>query len=169
MSTQNQNLPNIPDKDVLGLKPFRHFCMYLGVIPSSYLEAMTNEELLLWFCDFLQNKVIPTVNNNAECVQELQELFTQLRTYVNDYFTNLDVQEEINNKLNQMAEDGSLTNLIKIYIDPLIAEQNTKINQLNSKVNNVVNGSPLVANSTSEMTDTSKVYVNTSDRKLVLL
>ena len=126
MSTQN--LPNIPDKDVQGLKPFRHFCMSLGVIPSSYLEAMTNEELLLWFCDFLQNKVIPTVNNNAECVQELQELFTQLRTYVNDYFTNLDVQEEINNKLNDMAQDGSLEDIIADF---------TSIPELTNRVENL--------------------------------
>ena len=135
MSTQN--LPNIPDKDVQGLRPFRHFCMSLGVIPSSYLEALTNEELLLWFCDFLQNKVIPTVNNNAECVQELQELFTQLRTYVNDYFTNLDVQEEINNKLDNMVENGELDPLLNNIFTSLTNQINTQNTNIQTNKNSI--------------------------------
>ncbi len=43
---------------------------------------------------------------------ELKNLFNGLKTYVNTYFDNLDVQEEINNKLDQMLEDGSLLDLI---------------------------------------------------------
>lgn len=136
MSTQNQNLPNIPDKDVQGLKPFRHFCMSLGVIPSSYLEALTNEELILWFCDFLQNKVIPTVNNNAECVQELQDLYTELRNYVNNYFTNLDVQEEINNKLNSLISSGTLENILN---NKIFNNLNNKLIENSQNIQNLIN------------------------------
>ena len=41
-------------------------------------------------------------------VESYIEQFDELHDYVQDYFDNLDVQEEINNKLDQMAEDGSL-------------------------------------------------------------
>lgn len=43
------------------------------------------------------------------------------------------------------------------------AEINTKNNNLQSQINSLASGSPLVANSTSGMTDTTRVYVNTTD------
>ena len=52
------------------------------------------------------------IDNNAEALEEVQALMTQLQEYVDNYFTNLDVQEEINNKLDQMATDGTFYNLI---------------------------------------------------------
>ena len=97
------NLPSNPQINIEGL--LNKFCMTIGAIPSSYLETLTYPELLLWFCDYLQNTVIPTVNNNAEAVEELQNLYVELKSYVDNYFTNLDVQNEINNKLDKMASD----------------------------------------------------------------
>ena len=96
---------------------FRHFCYTLGVVPTSYLDTMTDLELKLWLIKFLCEQVIPVVNNNSETVKELQELFLKLQNYVNDYFENLDVQEEINNKLDDMAKSGELGELIGKYIN----------------------------------------------------
>ena len=101
---------------VQGLRPFTKFCCTIGNLPASYLVSLTYEEQLLWLCDYLQNTVIPTVNNNAEAVEELQNLFVELKSYVDNYFTNLDVQEEINNKLDKMASDGTLDSIINKYI-----------------------------------------------------
>ena len=56
-----------------------------------------------------------------ETVEEYIEKFTELSTYVHDYFANLDVQEEINNKLDQMAEDGTLQEIITTYIQSNVA------------------------------------------------
>lgn len=98
------------------LKPFQYFCTTIGEIPSSYLESMTYYETLIWLCNYLENTVIPAVNNNANALTELQTLFTQLQNYVNNYFNNLDVQTEINNKLDDMAKDGTLSQIIDLYI-----------------------------------------------------
>ena len=98
------------------LNPFGRMCVSLGMLPSSYKESLTYEEQLLWFCNYLTETVIPTVNNNAEAVEELQALYTQIKTYVDGYFDNLDVQEEINNKLDEMAASGQLTNIIAQYL-----------------------------------------------------
>ena len=98
------------------LKPFKRFCMSIGELPSSYMETMSYYEMILWFIGFLQNQVIPTVNNNANAVEELQELYIELKNYVDNYFDNLDVQEEINNKLDEMAEDGTLADIISQYL-----------------------------------------------------
>lgn len=98
------------------LKPFTRFCMTIGNLPSSYLVSMTYEEQLLWLCDYLEKTVIPTINNNSEATKEIQELFNQLKNYVEHYFDNLDVQEQINNKLDEMAESGELTEIIGQYL-----------------------------------------------------
>lgn len=103
--------------DVKKLRPFTRFIYTIGELPTSYLMSMTYEEQLIWFCNYLEKTVIPTINNNGEAVEELQNLFTQLQEYVNNYFDNLDVQEEINNKLDEMAESGQLEEIIEQFIN----------------------------------------------------
>lgn len=44
------------------------------------------------------------------------EQFNTLYNYVHDYFDNLDVQREVNNKLDEMAGDGTLEALISTHI-----------------------------------------------------
>lgn len=90
--------------DVKTLPPFKKFIMTIGNIPTSYLESMTYAELVMWFCNYLQNTVIPTVNNNADALQELI-----------DYIKNLDLQDEVDHKLDEMAEDGTLANVVGQY------------------------------------------------------
>lgn len=51
-----------------------------------------------------------------ETVENYIEQFNQLHDYVHDYFDNLDVQEEINNKLDQMLEDGVLQEIISQFL-----------------------------------------------------
>ena len=99
-------------KPVGKLTPFAHFCCTIGNLPTSYMISLTYEEQLLWLCQYLEKTVIPAVNTNAEAVAELQNLYIQLKEYVDNYFTNLDVQEEINNKLDNMAQSGELAELI---------------------------------------------------------
>ena len=74
-------------------------------------------------------------------------------------------------------EDGSYSSSIPLAVDSdhVDVNGNTLTNELNYKANNsninilqnqinsLASGSPLAASSTSEMTDTSKIYVNTSD------
>lgn len=97
-------------------QPFRKLVTTIGELPSAFIESMSYYEMLAWMVNWLENTVIPAVNNNAEAVEELQGLFVDLKTFVDNYFENLDVQEEINNKLDQMAEDGTLERLIGEYI-----------------------------------------------------
>ena len=118
--------------DVKTLPPFKKFIMTIGNIPTSYLESMSYAELLMWFCNYLQNTVIPTVNNNGEAVEELQD-------FVTEYFNNLDITTEIANKLDKMASDGTLTNLIKGYVDPIYQEYQQTINETVNNQNETIN------------------------------
>lgn len=56
-----------------------------------------------------------------ETVANYIEQFNQLHDYVHDYFDNLDVQEEINNKLDAMTEAGTLQEIITTYIQSNVA------------------------------------------------
>lgn len=97
------------------LRPFTKFCCTIGALPSSYLLSLTYEEQLLWFCKFLKDTVIPAINNNADALEELQKLYIELKNYVDNYFDNLDVQDEINNKLDEMVEDGTLDEILNEF------------------------------------------------------
>lgn len=152
---------------------------FQGLTNFPYIEedfdALTNYGLLSKVVEYL-NEVISNNNEQNTVITNLYNAYVSLQDYVNDYFDNLDVQEEINNKLDAMAQDGSLTLLIKNYVDPYIDAQNEEISDFkssvnstiasqNTKINNLESGSPLVASSTAGMTNTSRVYVNTTDGK----
>ena len=115
---ENLNLQTV---DTVDTSPFRKLVMTIGELPSAFVESMTYYEMLAWFTNYLETVVIPTVNNNAECVKELQTAVAALHKYVHDYFDNLDVQEEIDNKLDAMAEAGTLQEIITTYIQSNVA------------------------------------------------
>lgn len=157
-------------KPIISLNPFARFCCTIGNLPSSYMASLTYEEQLLWFCDYLQNTVIPAVNNNAEVVKELQELYVKLKNYVDNYFNNLDVQTEINNKLDEMATDGTLSTIIQPYLNQITEEfeefkssVNTQIATQNNKIASINATEPIIVNSIEEMTENNKIYILSSN------
>ena len=105
------------DVNVKTLSPFTKILMTIGELPTSYLMSMTYYEQLIWFTKYLQEQVIPAVNTNAEAVEEVQQIVIDLQNYINNYFDNLDVQEEINNKLDEMVEQGTLQEIITDYLN----------------------------------------------------
>lgn len=126
--------------DINDLKPFPKFCYSIGYIPTSYKVSMTYEEQLVWLCDYLQNTVIPAVNNNGHAVEELQNLFVELKQYVDDYFSDLNVQTEINNKLDDMAESGQLADIINEQIfSELNAQVQTNSSDIDTLETNLTN------------------------------
>lgn len=120
------------------LQPFRFWCQ--KVLPLVYDDSLSYYELLCKLVDYL-NKTMEDVGVLEGDVTGLYEAYKKLQGYVNDYFSTLDVQEEINNKLNAMTENGTLSNLISVYVKT----------------------SPQYATNTSEMTDKTVLYINGSD------
>ena len=93
-------------KPINSLPPFKRFCVTIGNLPSSYVDSMSYYECLMWLCKYLKDTVIPAVNENAEAVNELI-----------NWFNNLDVQDEIDNKLDEMVESGELQEIISEYLN----------------------------------------------------
>ena len=138
MSDERTIKPNAPADftpqlgDYKTLQPFRYWCQ--KVLPLVYDDSLSYYELLCKVVDYL-NKAMEDVETLHGDVTSLHTAYTELQNYVNNYFSTLEVQAEINNKLDSMAKDGSLTNLIKAYIDPLVNEQNKKITVLENRMN----------------------------------
>ena len=120
------------------VSPFKRFCITIGNLPTAYLESMSYYEGLTYLVNYLSNNVIPALNNNGEVVEELQAKFVELKNFVDTYFENLDVQDEINNKLDEMVEDGTFEELIKTYLQTQKI-YNTTIEMIND-ADNLVDG-----------------------------
>lgn len=98
------------------LPPLATLCQTLGNLPTSFILSLTYEEQILWLYNWLKDNLIPAINNNVVAIKQLQDLFILLKKYVEDYFENLDVQQEINNKLDEMAETGELQTIIENFL-----------------------------------------------------
>ena len=74
--------------------------------------------LIKVFNDFSKdttNFVNDFVASTTETVNDYIARFVALKDFVDNYFDNLDVQEEIDNKLDEMVEDGTLQDIIEYY------------------------------------------------------
>mgnify|MGYP002645346550 CR=1 FL=1 len=91
-----------------------------------------------WFLNEF-NKLVEQWKAMQKNFDNLQDAFDDLKSYVQDYFKNLDVQDEINKKLNDMSSDGSLSALISPFITQ--------------------NSNPIFVSSVSEMTNHNKTYI----------
>lgn len=126
-----------------GQGQFRFWCQ--KVLPTVYDDSLSYYELLGKVIDSL-NKVITDQNAVQENVNSLLLAYNELQGYVNNYFDNLDVQNEINHKLDEMAESGELLSIIR---DTVIAAANSTTetnlpsvvsNQLSGVVSNQIGG-----------------------------
>lgn len=102
-----------------------------GKIATVFPSGMTQIEQI--------QELFTAVKNCCEAQVEVMEKFCELYNFVNDYFKNLDVQEEINNKIDEMIKDGSFN---KILV-PIVSQYAT----------------PHFVDSTSEMTNINYLYI----------
>lgn len=111
-------LPNNPTiVPSSGVPMFRYFCQ--KVLPAVYDDSLSYYELLCKITAKI-NEIIITQNTQVDAIKELQSLYVELKNYVDNYFTNLDVQTEINNKLDQMAQDGTLAEILANYLSRFV-------------------------------------------------
>lgn len=125
------------------LPPFLKFCCTVGILPTSYKISWTYEEQVLECIRFIKEEVIPVINKNALATTELQEKFVELVNYVETYLENLDVQKEINNKLDEMVQDGTLSQIINNQIftelNNKVQENTNNITENTTQINGILN------------------------------
>lgn len=94
--------------------PFMCYCA--KVIPLAFDESMSYYECLCNFYNYLKNEIMPAININADATNELQDLYVELKEYVDNYFDNLNISQEVNAKLDEMVENGDLQQIIAEYL-----------------------------------------------------
>lgn len=104
------------------LQPFRYWCQ--KVLPLVYDDSLSYYELLCKVVDYL-NKTMEDVETLHSDVTSLHTAYNELQSYVNNYFSTLDVQKEINNKLDQMANDGTLNILLQMHARMVLPSNDT--------------------------------------------
>lgn len=78
--------------------------------------------------------------NTKTTVEDYINQFNELHDYVHDYFDNLDVQEEINNKLDTMVEAGTLQEIVADYLNSKAVFGFDTVSDMQSATN-LINGS----------------------------
>lgn len=112
------------------LTPFKWFVLENFPFIEADFDALTEWQL---FCKLGKemNKIINSENTLGTQMENVTNAFIELQNYVNNYFKNLDVQKEINLKLNEMATDGTLDMIIN---QEIFGDINSKINELEKNV-----------------------------------
>ena len=106
MNDKPEKMPPVP--------PFVRFVA--SAVPMVFDNSLSYYEALCALWKYIQD-MSDVVNNNATLEEEFIDKVNELETYVNTYFDNLDVQQEINNKLDAMADAGTLADIISQYLD----------------------------------------------------
>lgn len=101
------------------LSPFRLWTLQNFPFIAEDFDALTNYELMCKIVEYLNN-VIDITNEQTKAINELKT-----------WFDNLDVQDEIDAKLDAMVEDGTLAEIIN---QEIFGELNEKVSQNTSDI-----------------------------------
>lgn len=114
--------------DYKDLTPFRFWCQ--KILPLVYDDSLSYYELLCKVVDYL-NKTMEDVDTLEGDVTGIYNAYNSLQEYVNDYFDNLNVQDEIDNKLDRLVADGTIHD---IFNDDVVAILNQGVEARNAAI-----------------------------------
>lgn len=142
-SVNSRNLSSIHPKNIS-----------VGEIPASYLNSMTYYEQLEWLCKYLEDTVIPTLNNNATGLEEVQTLYNSVKDFINTHENNMkdfinnsnsDIENYINNNFNNIQNYiNDNFDDIQDYINNYYHNLNVQ-NEINNKLNDMQDDGSLQA------------------------
>lgn len=98
-------------------------------------DALTDYQLFCKMVEYMK-KALKQIDNYNVKFDEFNDRLTYLENYINT----LDLQEEVNNKLDEMAESGELENLIGQYIELATTYVYNNVAEMKASTN-LVNGS----------------------------
>ena len=114
---------------------FRRFVIQNFPYIEQDFDALTDYQLISKVVEYL-NQVITSQNGLVDDMNDLETAFNTLKDYVDHYFDNLDVQEEVNTKIDAMVEDGTFDTIIN---QEIFGELNSEITALNGKIGTLAN------------------------------
>ena len=115
-------------------------------------DALTDYEL---FC-----KMVEYMRKSLEHIETYDSKFVEFNdrlTALEHYFDNLDLQDEVNNKLDEMVEDGTLAEIINQEIFGELSEQVTQNKNDISDLQTAVSTNTTAISSLSQLVDNEKI------------
>ena len=97
------------------LRPFMFWAQ--TTMPTVFDDSLSYYEVLTKLAKMI-NVLLENTDTAEHNIEVIAETYLKLQNYVNTYFESLDVQEEVNNALDRMAEDGTLATIAT----PIISE-----------------------------------------------
>lgn len=116
------------NENKVDLLPNTCYPCYAKAIPVAFDDSLTYLEQVSRL-HYKINELITVVNLNSENIIKLKE-------YIDNYFSSTDFQKLVNNKLDEMVEDGTLE---KIINENIFNDLNTKIEQYNTSLTEDIN------------------------------
>lgn len=116
-------------KEYINITPFKLFVIEQFPFIEADFDSITNWQLLQKLGQKI-NEIISNMKNVTDNTTALYNAYNELQQYVNDYFDNLDVQDEINNKLDELVNDGTFSKLLEPYLTQI---QNSILELQNNK------------------------------------
>lgn len=111
------------------LPPFKGWVLQNFPFIEADFDALTNYQMMCKIIEYL--KVFQgNLDNMDDNINSIYNSFVELKNYVDNYFDSVDFQNMVNNKLDEMATDGSLADLIN---QEIFGELNEKIDVLSYK------------------------------------
>ena len=169
----------------MAIKKYNTVLEYLVALEQLYKEMIKKEGHIhenLEAIEMLSKDKINDISLNKENIVKLNNLINNFKgghthenlevlemiseNKLNDISLNKENIVKLNNLINTFKESQTLNNYeVENNLSTLINNISEFYNELNLKANKNEIGSPLLANSIADMTDKSKVYVNTTDGK----
>lgn len=159
--------------DMKNLTPFKLCVLQNFPFIEADFDAVTNYQLLCKIVEYL-NKIIENNNTQNDNISQLEQNFITLYNYVKYYFDNLDVQDEINKKLDEMATSGELMqSVFKFmgYVTPeMYGAKGDGIADDTLAVNNAISSNLIVVgNGAYKVTDSIVINSSVDKNKNVFL
>ena len=92
---------------------FRFWCY--KVLPLVYDDSLSYYEVLCKVMKTLGD-MIEDLDAMKENIQSLKDAYDELKFYVDNYFNDLDLQEEVNNFMQTLVESGELDDMLAAAI-----------------------------------------------------
>lgn len=137
------------------ITPFMNFCIQNFPFIEATYDAIDNYDM---WCKLVakMNEVINNENTLGVNFNEVLTAFNNLQSYVNNFFDTLDVQDEVNSKLDDLVNDGTLEKLIN---NEILQDLQTKVN---NNTTNITNNTNLITQANWQSTGMS-IHISIDD------
>ena len=119
--------------------PFQLLCVQNFPFIEADFDSLTNYQLMCKIVDYV-NKIKGNQDTLTTNQKNLYDAFNNLQKFVDNYFTDLNITNEISEKLDSMAESGALAEIIN---EDIFNELNTKVNR---NTNDIANNTKAINN-----------------------